>query len=321
MQPSDTVVTVFGGSGFIGTQMIQLLARKGWRVRVAVRRPDLAGHVRPLGTVGQVMPIQANIRDLASVQRAVRGADIVINLVGVGHESGKQRFRAVHTMGARNIAQAATAAGVKSLVQVSAIGADTQSVSAYARSKALGEEEILAGFPNAVILRPSIVFGSGDGFFNLYGGMSRLSPVLPLIGGKTRFQPVYVGDLAEVIVRAAEGLVPGGRIYEIGGPEVVTHREILETVVAETQRGNLILPIPAGLGKLIAVPFAILPFPPLITADQVDLLQVDNVVSDEAIAENRDISAFGVEPTAIEAIVPSYLWRFRKNGQFDRQTV
>ncbi|WP_417307951.1 complex I NDUFA9 subunit family protein [Devosia sp.] len=321
MQPSDTVVTVFGGSGFIGTQMIQLLARKGWRVRVAVRRPDLAGHVRPLGTVGQVMPIQANIRNLESVQRAVHGADIVINLVGVGHESGKQRFRAVHTMGARNIAQAATAAGVKSLVQVSAIGADTQSVSAYARSKALGEEEILAGFPNAIILRPSIVFGSGDGFFNLYGALSRLSPVLPLIGGKTRFQPVYVGDLAEVIVRAAEGAVPGGRIYEIGGPEVVTHREVLETVVAETQRGNLILPIPAGLGKLMAVPFAILPFPPLITSDQVDLLQVDNVVSDEAIAENRDISAFGIVPTAIEAIVPSYLWRFRKNGQFDRQTV
>ncbi len=216
MDSSSTLVTVFGGAGFIGTQVVQLLARRGYRIRVAVRRPDLAGHVRPLGDVGQVMPIQANIRNRDSVERAIRGAAIVINLVGIGHESGKQRFRAVHTMGAKNIAEAAKALRVAGLVHVSALGADAQAVSGYARTKALGETEVLAAFPSAVVIRPSIAFGPGDGFFNRYGMLARMLPVLPVIGAKSRFQPIYVGDVAEAIARAAEGKVKGGKIYEIG---------------------------------------------------------------------------------------------------------
>lgn len=321
MDSSNTVVTIFGGSGFVGTQIVQLLARRGYRVRVAVRRPDLAGHLRPLGAVGQVMPIQANVRNLESVQRAVRGAQIVINLVAIGHESGKQRFRAVNTMGARNIAQASRAAGVERLVHMSALGADLQSPSGYARSKALGEAEVLAAFPDAVILRPSIIFGQGDGFFNRYGGLARLLPVLPLFGGKTRFQPIYVGDVAEAVVAAAEGKVKGGRIYELGGPQIATHGELLARVLHDTRRSNPILPLPAAIGKLLALPFSILPWAPLITADQIDLLQVDNVVSEEAKRDKRTLAAFGVAPTAMDAILESYMWRFMKNGQFDRQTA
>ena len=321
MSGSNSLVTVFGGSGFVGTQIVQALARQGYRVRVAVRRPDLAGHVRPLGAVGQVMPIQANIRNLASVQRAVKGADAVINLVGIGYESGRQRFRAVHAMGARNVAQAAREAGVGTLVHMSAIGADAQSASGYARSKALGETEVLAAFPSAVIIRPSIIFGKGDGFFNLLGSLARMLPVLPLFGGKTRFQPIYVGDVAEAFVAAVGGRVETGRIYELGGPEVATHRDLVERVLRDTQRSNPVLPLPAAVGKLLAFPFALLPFKPLVTADQVDLLQVDNVVSAEATAEHRTLGAFSVTPTPMDAVLPTYLWRFMKNGQFDRQTA
>lgn len=319
MERANKLVTVFGGSGFIGTQLVQELARRGYRIRVAVRRPDLAGHVRPLGNVGQIQPIQANLRNLESVQRAVRGADIVINLVGIRFERGRQQFRAVQATGARYVAEAARQAGAQALVHMSALGADEQSVSAYARSKALGEREVLAAFPDAVIIRPSIVFGPGDDFFNMYGSLARLFPVLPLLGGKTRFQPIYIGDLAEAMANAAEGQVKTGRVYELGGPEIVTHRQVVERVLHETMRANPLLPLPAWFGKLIAAPMALLPFAPLITADQVDLLQTDNVVSDRAIAEKRDLSAFRVTPTPMQAILPSYLWRFRRNGQFDRQ--
>lgn len=320
MDLSQTIVTVFGGAGFIGTQVVQLLARRGYRIRVAVRRPDLAGPTKMLGAVGQVVPIQANIRNRDSVERAVKGASIVINLVGIGVEGGKQRFRAVNTMGARNVAEAAKALGVAELVHVSAIGADPQSISGYARSKALGETEVLAAFPRAVVIRPSIVFGPGDGFFNRYGMLARLLPVLPVIGGKSRFQPIYLGDVAEAIVQAAEGRVKGGKIYEIGGPEVATHKELVARVLADTGRNNLLVPLPAGPAKLLALPLSILPSP-LITADQIDLLQADNVVSDEAKREKRTLAAFDIAPTAMEAILPSYLWRFMKNGQFDRQTA
>lgn len=320
MDSSSTLVTIFGGAGLIGTQVVQLLARRGYRIRVAVRRPDLAGHVRPLGAVGQVMPIQANIRNRESVDRAIRGAQIVINLVGIGVEGGKQRFRAVNTMGARTIAEAAKTLGVTELVHVSALGADPQSPSGYARSKALGEIEVLAAFPAAVLIRPSIVFGPGDGFFNRYGMLARLLPVLPVIGAKSRLQPIYVGDVAEAIARAAEGRVKGGKIYELGGPEVATHKDLVARVLADTGRNNLMLPLPAGLAKLMAFPLSVLPSP-LITADQVDLLQVDNVVSEEAKHEKRTLAAFDITPTAMEAILPSYLWRFMKNGQFDRQTA
>ena len=320
MQTTPNLVTVFGGAGFVGTQVVQLLANKGFRVRVAVRRPDLAGHVKPLGAVGQVMPIQANIRNADSVARAVRGADIVINLVGIGFERGRQRFDAVHTLGARTVAEAARALQVKHLVHMSALGADPHSLSGYARSKALGESEVLSVFPSAVVLRPSIAFGPGDGFFNRYGMLARLLPVLPVIGGNAKFQPIYVGDLAAAIVAAAEGAVKGGRVYELGGPDVATHHELVQRVLVDTGRTNPLLPLPASLARLAAIPFSLLPSP-LLTADQVELLQTDNVVSDAAVREKRTLAAFGVAPTGMDAILPGYLWRFMKHGQFDRQTA
>lgn len=320
MDTNATLVTVFGGAGFIGTQIVQLLAQAGYRVRVAVRRPDLAGHVRPLGTVGQVMPVQANIRNVDSVMRAIRGAKIVINLVGIGFERGKQRFDAVHTEGARIVAEAASRLGVERLVHMSALGADAQSASAYAVTKAKGEAAVLAAFPSAVIMRPSIAFGPGDGFFNQYGMLARLMPVLPVIGGKTKFQPIYVGDLAAAFVAAAEGAVKGGKAYELGGPDIATHKELVQRVLADTNRKNPLLPLPDGLARLAALPFALLP-KPLITADQIELLQRDNVVSDVALREKRTLAAFGITPTGMDAVLPSYLWRFMRHGQFDRQTA
>jgi uncharacterized protein YbjT (DUF2867 family) len=316
----SNLVTIFGGSGFVGTQIVQAFARAGYRIRVAVRRPDLAGHLKPLGNVGQVVPIQANIRNVASVERAVKGASIVVNLVGIGYESGKQRFRAVHAMGAKNVAVAAKAFGVEHLVHMSAIGADAQSVSSYARTKALGEAEVLAAFPDAVILRPSVIFGKGDGFFNLLGGLAARLPVIPVFGGKTKFQPVYVGDVAQAFLAAGEGKVAAG-VYELGGPEVVSYRDLWTRVMHDTQRNRPLLPLPAGVAKLMALPFSILPFKPLITADQVDLLQIDNVVSKAVETDGRTLAAFGVTPTPMDAVLPSYLWRFMPNGQFDRQTA
>jgi len=318
---ANNLVTIFGGSGFVGTQVVQLLARAGYRVRVAVRRPDLAGHVKPLGSVGQVVPIQANVRNLESVQRAVKGAGTVINLVGIGHESGRQRFRAVNTMGARNVAEAARQAGVATLVHMSALGADTQSASNYARTKALGEAEVLAAFKSAIVIRPSIIFGKDDTFFNKHASIARFLPVLPVIGAKAKAQPIYVGDVAAAVFAAVEGKVKPGRIYEIGGPETATQLELVKRMLAVTHRGNLTVPVPAALGKLLALPFAFLPWAPLLTADQVELLQADNVVSEAAKKDKRTLAAFGVAPTAMDAILESYLWRFMKNGQFDRQTA
>jgi len=316
------LVTVFGGSGFVGTQIVQLLARAGHRVRVAVRRPDLAGHLKPLGGVGQVLPIQANIRNLDSIRRAVAGADIVINLVGIGFERGRQDFESVHVDAAAAIAQSAKAAGATHLVHMSALGVDSAAdVSSYANSKLAGEAAVFAAFPSAIVLRPSIMFGPGDGFFNLMGTLTRLFPVLPLIGGKTRFQPVYVGDVATAFLRAVEGKVKTGRVYELGGPQVETYKELMQRVGREAMRSRPMLPIPSGIAKLLALPLAFLPFPPLLTADQVELLGVDNVVSTAAIADKRTLSAFGVTPTSMDTILPSYMWRFRKHGQFDRVPV
>jgi uncharacterized protein YbjT (DUF2867 family) len=314
------LVTVFGGSGFVGTQIVQLLARKGYRIRVAVRRPDLAGHLRPLGAVGQIVPVQANVRNLESVQRAVQGTGIVINLVGIRSESGRQRFAAVHVAGAKFVAEAARAAGVKSLVHMSGLGLSGNADSSFARSKTAGEAEVLAAFPEAVIIRPSIIFGPGDGFFNLMASLARLFPVLPLIGGKSRFQPVYVGDVAEAFVIAAEAGVLGGRTYELGGPDVETHKQLLQRILRETGRSRLLLPVPDGLAKLLATPLSLLP-KPLLTPDQVTLLGTDNIVSDAAIAEGHTLAAFGIAPTPMDAVLPSYLWRFRPHGQFDRQTA
>ena len=316
------LVTIFGGSGFVGTQIVQLLAKRGHRIRVAVRRPDLAGHTRMFGSVGQIVPIQANLRNAASLRRAVAGADIVINLVGVGHSRGAQTFEAVHVDGAANIAAAAKAAGASTLVHMSALGVDKAAeVSAYAASKLAGEAAVFQAFPDAIIMRPSLLFGQGDGFFNLMGALTRMLPVLPVIGGDTRFQPAYVGDVAEAFALAAEGQVKSGRIYELGGPEIETYRQLLVRIQREAGRNRPMLPLPSGLAKLLALPLAILPFPPLLTADQVELLGVDNVVSDAAIKDKRTFAAFGITPTAMDAILPTYMYRYRKHGQFDRDNA
>jgi len=313
--PSETLVTVFGGSGFLGRHVVRALAREGYRVRPAVRRPDLAGHLQPLGRVGQIHAVQANLRYPASVDAAVRDADVVINLVGILFERGKQRFEAVQAEGAHAVAQAAANAGAR-LIHVSALGSSPESTSAYARSKAAGEAAVLGTVPDATIFRPSIMFGPEDDFFNRFAGMARLSPFLPLIGGgETKFQPVFVGDVAQAILRAVEGNAKGGTIYELGGPEVKSFKALMEYVLKVTERKRLLLPLPFGLAKLQATFLQFLPTP-LLTPDQVESLRSDNIVSEAASRDARTIQNLGIEPAALEAIVPSYLWRFRKTGQF-----
>lgn len=310
-------VTVFGGSGFVGTRLVQLLARRGYRIRVAVRRPDLAGHVRPLGRVGQIQPVQANVRYPDSVAAAAEGADVVINLTGILFETGRQKYRAVHAMGARNVAEAARAAGARALVHMSALGADPESPSASARSKALGEREVLDAFPRAVIMRPSIQFGEGDGFFSLYATLARWLPILPVIGGRTRFQPVFVGDVAEAFARAADGAGVGGKAYELGGPDIETMRALIERILNESGRRRQLMPVPLSLAKFGATFTGLLP-QPLLTRDQVVQLGIDNVVSDAARRQKRTIEAFGIDAATMDAILPKYFWRFRTHGQFDR---
>jgi len=314
----DRLVTVFGGSGFVGRHVVRALAKDGWRVRVAVRRPDLAGHLQPLGGVGQIVAVQANLRFPESVAQAVRGADAVVNLVGILSESGKQRFEAVQAKGPQVVAEAAKAAGVARFVQMSAIGADRASKAQYGQTKAAGEQAVLETFPDAAILRPSIVFGPEDDFFNRFAAMARFSPALPLIGGgTTRFQPVFVGDVAQTVAKALRGELAAGLPYELGGPEVLTFKQILEYVLQVTDRSRLLLPLPFGLAKAQAKILQLLPNAPL-TVDQVTMLETDNVVSDEARAAGRTLEGLGITPAPIEAVVPSYLWRFRKTGQFGK---
>ena len=311
------LVTVFGGSGFIGAQAVRALAKRGHRVRVAVRRPGHAYRMRMLGDVGQIEVVQANVRAPASIARALQGAQGCVNLVGLLHEGGRQKFQSVHAMGARHIAEAAAAAGVERLAHVSAIGADAQSVAKYARTKAMGEAAVREAFPGSVILRPSVVFGPGDNFFNRFGRMSAMSPVLPLIGGgETRMQPVYVGDVAAAIATAVGDPATAGKTYELGGPVVYSFKALMELILRETGRRPLLLPLPFSIAKLIGtaaeIPSMVLPIPPLLTADQVELLRSDNVVAVGALG----LGDLGVEPTAVEAIVPAYLFRFRKGGQY-----
>jgi NADH dehydrogenase len=318
---NEKLVTIFGGSGFLGTQVVQALSRAGYRIRVAVRRPDLAGHVTIYGNVGQIQPIQANLRNAASVARAVAGADVVINLVGIGGERGAQTFSAVHTQGAQAVAAAAKAAKASVLVHVSALGVDRAERSAYAKSKLAGEAAVLSAFPQAVILRPSLMFGADDGFFNLMGSLTRMFPAMPLICGDTRFQPVYVGDVADAVVLAAQGKVKGGRIYELGGPQVETHKELLTRILRETARKRPLVPLSPGMARLLTLPLSILPGPSLLTKDQVELLGVDNIVSEEAIRDKRTLEGIGIVPTSMDTILPTYMWRFRRNGQFDRNLI
>jgi NADH dehydrogenase len=316
----DQLVTIFGGSGFLGRHVVRALCKRLYRIRVATRRPDLAGFLQPLGRVGQVHAVQANVRHPASVTAAVRGADVVINLVGILYERGAQRFGAVHAGGAEVVARAAAAVGAP-VVHVSAIGADANSSSAYARTKAAGEEAVLAATADAVIFRPSIQFGPDDDFFNRFAALARLSPALPLIGGgATRFQPVFVGDVATAIADTVDGRARPGTIYELGGPEVFTFKQLMQFVLATIERQRLLLPLPFSAAKLQAQNLQLLPRP-LLTPDQVELLKSDNVVSDAAQREGRTFAAFGIDPSTIASVVPSYLWRFRKTGQFQNRAA
>ncbi|MFD1744695.1 complex I NDUFA9 subunit family protein [Rhizobium helianthi] len=311
------LVTVFGGSGFVGRHVVRALAKRGYRVRVAVRRPDLAGFLRPAGYVGQIQLVQANLRYRKSIDQAVAGSDHVVNCVGILFESGKNSFDSVQEFGAKAVAEAARAAGA-SLTHISALGADAKSTSSYARSKGRAEDAILSIIQDAIILRPSIIFGKEDNFFNKFADMARTMPFLPLIGGgKTKFQPVYVEDVAEAVAQSVDGKVKKGQIYELGGPEVLTFKECLETVLRVTYRKRPLVSLPFGVASMIGSIASMIPLitPPL-TSDQVTLLKKDNVVSKEAEQEGRTLAAFGIRPTLVDTILPSYLVQYRVQGQF-----
>jgi uncharacterized protein YbjT (DUF2867 family) len=309
------LVTVFGGTGFIGRQVVRALARRGLRVRAAARNEGQGYRLRMLGDVGQIEVVQANVRNRASVERALAGAEGVVNLVGVLHEGGRQRFESLHAMGARTIAECAAAQGVTRFVQVSAIGADANAASKYARSKAEGEAAVREAIPSAVIIRPSIVFGPEDAFFNRFGRMAALSPVLPVVGGDTKMQPVFVGDLAAAIGNALLDPSTAGRTYEVGGPSAYSFRELMELIKRETGRGALLLPVPfpiAGLiGKLGDIQAKMMT--PVLTSDQVEQLRHDNVPAEGM----PGLAELGVaNPTPVEAVVSTYLYRYRKGGQY-----
>jgi uncharacterized protein YbjT (DUF2867 family) len=313
------LIAVVGGSGFVGRHTVRALAQRGFRVRAVVRRPDLAGHLQPMGSVGQIHAVQGNVRYPDSIARALEGADGVVNLVGILAKSGAQTFDAIHTTGARTVARAARAAGARHLVHVSALGCSPESAGQYGRTKAAGEAAVIEAFPEAVILRPSLIFGPEDSLFNRFAAMARVSPVLPLIGGgRTRFQPIYVGDVATAIAAACEGRATPGAIYELGGPEVLSFRDLLDRVQQHAGRNRRYLPLPYSLAKFAAALTAPLPnaLRPL-TVDQVRMLQSDNVVSAAAIDEQRTIQGLGVSgPHAIDTIVPGYLESYRLKGQY-----
>ena len=311
------LVTVFGGSGFIGRHVVRALAKRGYRIRVAVRRPDLAGFLQPLGNVGQISFVQANLRYRSSIDRAVDGASHVVNCVGILHESGRNTFDAVQEFGGRAVAEAARNAGA-TLTHLSAIGANSGSQSSYGRTKGRAEAAILSIKPDAVIFRPSVVFGPEDSFFNKFADMARMFPVLPLVGGgKTKFQPVYVEDVAEAVARAVDGKVETGKIYELGGPEVLTFRECLETMLKVTVRKNPLVSLPFGIASMIGSIASLVPFiAPPITPDQVKLLKHDNVVSKEAEAEGRTLKGLGIKPTMATSVLDSYLVHYRPHGQY-----
>ena len=315
---SPGLVTVFGGSGFVGTQAVRALARRGWRVRVAVRKPHLAQDLRILGDVGQIQPVRCDITRPADVAAALKGADAAVNLVGLLYEAPGRGFDAAHIQGTRNIAEACEAAGVARFVHVSAIGADVNSEADYGRSKGEAEAAARAVKPDTVILRPSIVFGTGDGFLNRFAAMAGTAPALPLIGGgRTKFQPVWVGDVAEAIARSVSRLDAAGRTFELGGPEVWSFKDILKYILRETGKMRLLAPLPvfvaATMGRVMQLS-SLVGIPPVLTRDQVLMLKVDNVVAPGA----EGLAALGIEPTGLEAIAPSYLWRYRRGGQFAR---
>jgi NADH dehydrogenase len=305
------LVTVFGGTGFLGRHTVRALAKAGWRIKVAARRPARGFFLRPLGTVGQIDFVKCDVSDIESVAAAMTGADAVVNLCGILFQSG-QTFEDVQADGPANIGAAAAAAGVKTVVHVSAIGADSEGASEYALTKAEGETRLRETFPAATILRPSIVFGPEDGFFNKFAEMARFLPVLPLIGGgKTLFQPVFVGDVAAAIVKAVDGEAARGRTYELGGPTIYSFRQLMQVVLAETGRKRVLLPVPFGVAAVKAFFLQMLPNP-LLTPDQIKLLRHDNVVAPGA----PGLAELGIVPTTVEAEVPAYLWRYKPKGQY-----
>ena len=312
------LVTVFGGSGFVGRYVVRALAKDGWRIRVAVRNTNVAHELPVMGDVGQIELLQANIRYPDSVARTLDGASAVVNLVGVLYESGRQGFEALHSAAAKSLAGQAAGLGIERFVQVSAIGADANSPSKYAQSKAAGEAAVRAAIPSAVVVRPSIVFGPEDDFFNRFAGLASISPVLPLIGGgTTKFQPVYAGDVGAAVAAVLADPASAGRTYELGGPGVYTFKALLELMLRETRHRRVLLPIPTPLAKVMGqagdLQARLLPvIAPQITADQVALLQRDNV-ADPVLP---GLAALGVTPTALEAVLPTYLWKYRKGGQF-----
>jgi len=303
--------TIFGGSGFIGRHIVRRLAAEGAVVRVAVRHPNQALFLKPMGAVGQIVPVAADVRDEAAVAAAVHGAEDVINVTSLYVERGRATFAAVHEKGAETVARASAQAGVARLVQFSGIGADPRSSSRYARSRARGEQLVRAAFPGATILRPSIVFGPEDKFFNTFAAIAQLSPALPLFGGgRTRLQPVYVGDVAEAARRALHDPAAPGQSYELGGPRVYTFRELLELLLGEIRRHRMLVPIPFFIAEIQAVLLSLLPSPPL-TRDQVKLLKTDNVVTPGM----PGLKELGITPTAAEVVLPTYLDRFRRGGR------
>lgn len=316
------LVTIYGGSGFVGRYIARRMAKEGWRVRVAVRRPNEAMHVKPYGVPGQVEPVFCNVRDDASVAAVMQGADAVVNCVGVLNELGKNTFGAIHAEGAGRIARIAAQEGVDSLVHISAIGADQNAASEYARTKAAGEAAVLEQFPSAVILRPSVIFGAEDGFFNRFAGMTRLSPVLPIAAGGTRFQPVFVDDVAKAAVKGALGEAAPGT-YELGGPEVKTFRALMAQMLEVIHRRRIILSLPGVVARLVAFGFDVLQFASfqlienrMLTRDQLKSLKSDNVVADGA----KGFADLGISPVALGSVLPDYLWKFRPSGQYDEMT-
>ena len=317
-------VTVFGGSGFLGRYVVERLADRDVVVRVGVRDPEAAKHLKPLGQVAQVNPFACDIKDEASVRAAVEGADAVINLVGILAERGRQTFKALHVDAAGTIARAAADAGCGAMIQVSAIGASPSGLSEYSRSKAAGEAAVREAFPSATVVRPSVIFGPEDGFFNLFGGLARIAPALPLYGGgKTRFQPVYVADVADAIVTALFDDTAAGKTYEAGGPRVYTFAELMELLLAEVRRDRMLVPLPFFAGDVLATFMELpqkvirfLPNPP-VTRDAMKSLREDNVVAEDALT----LSDLGISVTSAEAILPTYVHRYRKGGRLGRAPI
>ncbi len=314
---NNALVTVFGGSGFLGRHVVRALAKAGWRIRVAVRHPASAYFLLPMGTVGQIQVVKCNARDAGQVAAALKGAQAAINLTGILYQRGAQSFAGLHVEAAANIAEAARAAGAATLVHVSAIGADADSRARYAATKGEGEAAVREAFPDAAILRPSLLFGPEDKFFNKFAWLARLMPALPLVGGgHTKFQPLFVGDAAAAVLKCVEDVSTRAKTYELGGPTVYSFKELMQVVLAQTCRKRLLVPIPFFAAKIKAFFLqgsALLGIEPLLTMDQVELLKTDNVVH----AGAPGMSELGIAPTALEAIVPSYLWRFRAKGQFE----